>query len=438
VQYRNLDAHTHRGISIDDVIVDPKTFKWTQPTIPGFQPKSTRRIFTLPPPSSVVNNSQIQDIINQAAAYTGQRPIVYLPAGKYMINESIVFKPNSDIQLMGTERASWYGPSMALIEWHGGSNTPMLLILGPSKVTVKFLTMFGNNLADGYWITNTDQVGSRVYVEDFNPYAPTTHNILADHLDNLKMDFYNLYDHGIFNSTGILAIGGPCAAQGSGDFRIAGFGGATSADAGTGSLYDVKNGGRLSITDTWYEGPGLGWLNISNSQGSFSFSGGNVSPYHDGQNTITVQGFRGQLLLNSVSLVYNASISNSSSYTNVLFAGVYFLASWLHQDKTGGANTIISTLNPDGNPNHYKIYLNDTLSANRTADAARILDAFAVLRAARRAPAGPADGRPDGVSDVRFFRNWEIFTRTALRVVGDPSATKCLGNAPKKVSVGQL
>lgn len=57
-------------------------------------------------------------------------------------------------------------------------------------------------------------MGARVYVEDFNPYSPSIHNILTNNLDNLHMDFYQLYDQGIINNTGIIANGGPCAAQG--------------------------------------------------------------------------------------------------------------------------------------------------------------------------------------------------------------------------------
>ena len=67
------------------------------------------------------------------------------------------------------------------------------------------------------------------------------------------------------------------------------------------------------------------------------------------------------------------------------------------------------------------MHLNDTIFSNNSADATRIVNAFAALRNARRAPAGPADGRPNDVTDVRMFRNWEIFCVTALRVTGDPN-----------------
>ncbi len=144
--------------------------------------------------------------------------------------------------------------------------------------------------------------------------------------------------------------------EGLGNFRIAGFGGATSADANTGSLYDVKNGGRLSITDTWYEGPGMGWLNISNSKGAFSFSGkrpltyrkfkahaflqgGNISPYKDLGSTVTISNFEGDILLNSASVVWNATVDNSGG---VLFATMSFLASWIHSQNDSGVDVILS------------------------------------------------------------------------------------------------
>lgn len=99
VQYNNLEAKTHRGISINDSNVSPFKIIWSQPVIQGnhtqycllmvtvfvgFQPISTRQIFTLPPPSSVINNTVIQSMIDKASAFTGERPIVYLPLGTYM------------------------------------------------------------------------------------------------------------------------------------------------------------------------------------------------------------------------------------------------------------------------------------------------------------------------------------------------------------------
>ena len=92
------------------------------------------------------------------------------------IDSSLVFPPNSDIQLIGRERASWYQDNHALISWTGKSESPMIVIqgtylpmfysrevsnylfIGPSKVTVKHLTLLGNNIADGILITNPDQV----------------------------------------------------------------------------------------------------------------------------------------------------------------------------------------------------------------------------------------------------------------------------------------
>jgi hypothetical protein len=108
----------------------------------------------------------------------------------------------------------------------------VLLLIGPSLVTIKHVTLYGNYAANGIHITNADQVilislcpspyllisnikiGGRVYVEDFRPYGPTVHNILANYLDNVHLDFYNLYVEGLTDSVGMLSVGGPCAAMG--------------------------------------------------------------------------------------------------------------------------------------------------------------------------------------------------------------------------------
>jgi hypothetical protein len=53
-----------------------------------------------------------------------------------------------------------------------------------------------------------------VYVENFNPYSPSLHNVLANGLDNAHLDFFQFFVGGITNSPGVLAIGGPCSLEG--------------------------------------------------------------------------------------------------------------------------------------------------------------------------------------------------------------------------------
>jgi hypothetical protein len=129
------------------------------------------------------------------------------------INESIVFQPNSDIIFMGRERASWWYTNMAVISWMGGPGVPMILVQGPSKVTIMHLTTLGNYKADGIWVTNSDQPGARIYIEDYTPMTSVNRNIWMDGLDNLHVDVYPMYVWATAEAA-VQVTGGPCAAQG--------------------------------------------------------------------------------------------------------------------------------------------------------------------------------------------------------------------------------
>ena len=53
---------------------------------------------------------------------------------------------------------------------------------------------------------------------------------------------------------------------------------------------------------------------------------------------------------------------------------------------------LLGSLNPDGNPNDFKIYLNNTLNTTLPNDITKILNGFQLLRSIHRSPPGPVDG----------------------------------------------
>jgi hypothetical protein len=59
-------------------------------------------------------------------------------------------------------------------------------------------------------------------------------------------------------------------------------------------------------------------------------TGANIAPYSQ-STTLTLEGFSGQFLLCTSALEYNASIINTPSNSNILFAQMNFLESWVNQ-----------------------------------------------------------------------------------------------------------
>ena len=112
-----------RLLTQGDSVVSPSSINQTPPTLPGVLQSYNRMVFEVPPGA---NSASIQQTIQQASAYCGQRPVVHLPYGSYSINQTVTIPANCNIQLVGD------GQQSALV-WAGTGSGPVLQLLGPSR-----------------------------------------------------------------------------------------------------------------------------------------------------------------------------------------------------------------------------------------------------------------------------------------------------------------
>jgi hypothetical protein len=96
--------------------------------------KKTRKIFTVP---AGANSRSIQSLIDQAYALKGQRPIIYFRTGTYAIDKTLVIPAGSDMQLIGD--GLLYASVITRATNSDFSKQPMILVKGPSQVTIKDL-----------------------------------------------------------------------------------------------------------------------------------------------------------------------------------------------------------------------------------------------------------------------------------------------------------
>ena len=92
-----------RLLTQGDSVVSPSSINQTPPTLPGVLQSYNRMVFEVPPGA---NSASIQQTIQQASAYCGQRPVVHLPYGSYSINQTVTIPANCNIQLVGDGRQS--------------------------------------------------------------------------------------------------------------------------------------------------------------------------------------------------------------------------------------------------------------------------------------------------------------------------------------------
>jgi hypothetical protein len=186
----------------------------------------------------------IQAAINQAAAMpVGTNPVVHLKKGVYNVSSTITVPGNIPITIEGD------GPSSGL-GWTGTGGGPVVWLQGPSRVTLRDLSIGGGNAGgvDGLVIDNANQPGGRIY-----GYEVSVGGLSADqgHLADAAFDISGLnqtavdFDaSGFGNSlTGVRVTGGPGHVQ----FL-------TGASTLSNRLFDVEAGGSLLATAYWYEG----------------------------------------------------------------------------------------------------------------------------------------------------------------------------------------
>src|SRR5262249_26117462 len=103
------------GIRLDDSISCQKLFP-TLPRLPGPLTNLNRPVIDIVAPT---NAAGLQAAINLAATMSGQKPIVHLPLGNSLIDQTVTIPAGCDVQLVGD------GAKSAL-QWAGTGSGPVL------------------------------------------------------------------------------------------------------------------------------------------------------------------------------------------------------------------------------------------------------------------------------------------------------------------------
>jgi hypothetical protein len=256
-----------RLTEIDTSLVSSNTIDSSEPALPPAEPNLQRIVIEVPNGAST---ALIQQAINIAVTQNGERPVVHLPAGNYSITSALSVPANSDMQIVGD------GYYTRLI-WAGGSGTSVLALRGPSKATVRELSIEGSGLVDGIGADTIDQVGSRVFGQGVVLSSSVRANFFADQLDNTEVEMHD-FSHQYTIAAGgpgigVKVVGGPFAKEGHPRGGMVNL--YSGASAGESLPYEVGGGGTLLVRDFWYEGsPSPAFL------------------YASGKGTVTIEGHR--------------------------------------------------------------------------------------------------------------------------------------------------
>jgi hypothetical protein len=399
-----------RNHSIQDQVVARSTINSTMPTLPGTPPNNHRQIFEV---TSGATATQIQQVINTAAASGTTRPVVHIQPGSYSINTTLVVPAGSDMQIIGEGGYSQ-------LNWSPGSTAgPVIRLLGPSRAILRDFSVSGGNSVDGIEVDNADQPGSRVFMEQSNLGASNT-NLFVDGLDytNVELhDFYHAYD-GTTGMTSVIVTGGPSAAQGLWQ------GSATNifagASAGNYLGYGVSNGAHVGVRDTFNDS-GAGGNLVANVSGTSTFTYAGSALYLPGSapNAISLNNFQGTAAL--LNLITNGGIEITGNSENAQVLGLGLV---------GPSTTFFSNTS---NPTAAVEFLNSLTTASSqngagaaqlpeqgTADASFLTPTLNQIRTEQPTLLAPL---ASGVTDVRLYRASVAHANIGIHLVAASVAT---------------
>lgn len=385
-----------RWINDGNQTVARGTINPEEPAIPFKYVSRNRQIFDVPRGAS---GDAIQQIINNAAKQCGQRPVVHLPSGEYLVTKPLTVPANCDVQIVGDG-------GFTRLTWKGQSPGSVIKLLGPSKATLRDFRVYGEDEADGILVENADQVNGRVYMQGPFANVAVQHCVLVDGLDRGRVDIRDLVHQGA-SISGVKVVGGPAAANGQN------LGGRTTMVAGASSsntlCYEATQGARMTVKDFWYETaggrPGHTKL-VGNS--TFTFEQGRV--YTQGNTTVPpvdIQNFSGKATFIGLNIEDSIRVTGASTGSVLGFGLMGHLPDFFFNNSSARAALVNSRW-------YDKTFGTRAVKDEGSFDVAFIKDMFAQTRSSYLS--NEYEDIPAGTTDVRMFRVYAERTVVGFRI----------------------
>jgi hypothetical protein len=356
----------------------------------AFAAKQTRTVFEVTAGSS---RATIQTAITNAAATgtDGSMAVVHLQRGDYSIDTSLTVPANKRIQIVGDgalSRLNYTGNGL-------GVGEPMFACAGPSHVTIRDLSIWGNGGAgSGVKVDGIDQAGARVLVDQVHSSVCFT-GVFAAFSGRATVETRGAQ----CGNTSYAALNNLAS-------TITAWGGAHGANE---ACYAIARGGSTLALDSWYEGAPP-YLARFQERGNFTLWGTKIAaadPNH-GSNaseppSVSLEGHEGRVSIVAGVQVVNNRIGQTDGrhFSALLALGCQGWESpWFV--GPGGAQSPAAMLNS----NHAIAGGAEALpdSVQRTPDTARFVrNQLAAVRAMTAAPQ-PLGTPTVGTTDARFHR----------------------------------
>lgn len=245
-------------------------------------PLVARKVFEVPPGA---NADVIQSLLNEAARFKGQRPVVHFSSGNYLIARTLQIPAGTDMQLIGD--GLLYASVIRAGNPAAFGQLPLLRVTGPSYISIRDLQL-GSESDKGQYeaisFEDVDQPYSQAHLDQvYSSHSDTS--LLVMGLNYLYVEKNNS-----FFTTGNYIVGGNLQDHRFPVARVACFGGQFAY------LTVLKNASFLA-KDCWWEGVQGAALTL-NGTGTVSIDGAMIAPAKsDSQSVVRINKFAGKISL---------------------------------------------------------------------------------------------------------------------------------------------
>ncbi len=306
-------TRTTNVTDFDNVVAGPNE---NGGTIPDLPPTPARFAGPVIEVRSNATRLQIQQAIDSAAVNNALRPVIHLPAGLYFIDQPLVIPPGSDLRIVGDG-------GKTTLKWTGASTGSIIRISGPTHAIVRDLRLHGSGLARCVSIEGCDQENGRIHLEQVDVRHHSVAGVRVRGLSRASVQAQAFYHS--TSPIGVQVAGVSGDATNAASSTVAIFGGASSDNE---LCYEVTDGGRLLVQDTWYEtrGPQYPLFMRCTNSGTFTLHGAAIAPQYSllEPPAVLADGFRGRLSFLATTLNFantRFAVRNVGADTKVLLAG---------------------------------------------------------------------------------------------------------------------
>ncbi len=395
------------NIEYSDKVVSPASLSHLAgQTLPGVEPNLNRKVFEVP---AGANAAVIQAVINKAAKVSGTRPVVHFPYGDYHVSTTLFIPANCDVQLVG----DGYGNS-SMLTWTGVTPGPIISIAGPGKATLRDITFRGSAATTNILITNADQKGARVFLQEFRQTGGEI-GMLANQLDHTTVLGYDIQFSGLKKAVSV--VGGTLAAAGTPvEGRTIIYSG---AESGNDVSHEVSNGGNLMVQDSWYEGGNKSTYVKLSGKGIFTADGDHIAtPQHTNVPSVIANNFSGKALFVADDFTDRFAVSGDGSHAKIMAFGIMAEDNPLVAD-TSSPKADIRVLFSRTRNHKSSLIEGGSYSIPNVGmyNQAFVDDILANMRSVHP---GTLVALPDGVTDVRLYRVMSLNGAKGLDIEGGP------------------